>query len=131
LPDESQLQAAFDCLRDLAVLPTETQLWQVQSSARAAMKREQPLKDYKLLPYLGSASLIRAIGGREDTKNLDTTLGFSSLCPKLAEVEWVSGNHNDLVYHPHAVELAGVLKRIILRMQANPLVNHFKSVPLS
>ena len=70
--------------------------------------------DYKLSPYSGPVTLIRAEQGRTtispEINSADPTLGFSGLCAKV-QVAFVPGTHYDLMFPPHVERLAEAVKK--------------------
>lgn len=70
--------------------------------------------DYRLLPYGGPVTLIRAEKGRAaqntEIDSADLTSGFSSLCSKV-DVAFVPGTHDDLMFSPNVERLAEVIRQ--------------------
>jgi amino acid adenylation domain-containing protein/non-ribosomal peptide synthase protein (TIGR01720 family) len=68
-------------------------------------------------PYPGRVTLFRAVGGYVRFLD-DPTLGWGAISPDKLEICDVPGNHNDLIYRPHARALADAIKTRLPRRAA-------------
>jgi len=114
---DGRLQYLLNELIVAKVLAPEATIPLVRGFLKGLRRRNQSVRDYKLLPYGGPIMLIRAEKGR-GTQNpeldpADLTSGFSSLCSKV-DVAFVPGSHDDLMFSPHVERLAEVIRQSLL-----------------
>jgi thioesterase domain-containing protein/acyl carrier protein len=111
---EERLQYLLNQLIEAKVLAPEVSVTLVRSFLKGLRRRNQSLIDYKLSPYSGPVTLIRAEKGtamrHQDTYSGDLTTGFSELCSKV-QVAFVPGTHDDLMFSPHVESLAEAIRR--------------------
>jgi thioesterase domain-containing protein/acyl carrier protein len=113
---EQRLQYLLEQLIAEKVLSQEVTVPLVRGFLKGLRRRNQSMIDYKLLPYDGAVTLIRAEQGKalghKEIDPADVTSGFSALCPKI-DVAFVPGNHYDLMVSPNAEKLVHVIQRIL------------------
>jgi amino acid adenylation domain-containing protein/non-ribosomal peptide synthase protein (TIGR01720 family) len=110
---EERLSYLLNQLIEAKVLAPEITVPLVRSFLKGLRRRNQSMIDYKLSPYSGPVTLIRAEQGRTTISpkinSADPTLGFSGLCSKV-QVAFVPGTHYDLMFPPHVERLAEEVK---------------------
>jgi len=76
----------------------------------------EALLSYQPRPYDGPLALLRArelrAGASPSAAASDPTYGWGALCARVT-VHAVAGNHFNMVFEPHARELAAVLRRLL------------------
>ena len=103
------------------MIAPEVTLPLVRSYLKGLRRRNQSVIDYKLCPYNGAATLIRAEDGKG--KNFpridpaDPTSGFSELCSKV-EVAFVPGTHFNLMLPPYVEKVAEAIRRSLHDIEA-------------
>jgi thioesterase domain-containing protein len=112
---DEEMGPEIDLAKRLLRMPEGMDRQMIRRYRRAGEAFARIRDDYRPRAYPGRVTLFRAVGGYVRFLD-DPTLGWGEISPGGLEICDVPGNHNDLVYRPHARDLADAIKARLPRM---------------
>jgi len=114
---EERLQYLVNQLVAAKALAPDVEIRQIRSFLKGLQRRNQSVIDYKLRPYSGPVTLIRAENGKSIEGTMidpgDPAQGFSRLSSHPVQVYFTPGTHDDLVRPPHVERLAEIIRKCL------------------
>jgi amino acid adenylation domain-containing protein len=110
---EQHLQYIIDEMIRSKLLDPQTDMRRLRNYLRGFRRRRRALQIYQPGSYAGNITLIRTddVIGEEINSPTDETRGWGALTPNKVQVHFVPGRHNNMVFMPHVVELAEIVKK--------------------